>query len=495
MARKKGKARKAARKNLPVNEDEFKKAPHTFVFHRGVIGKNLLQLMLDMRRVMEPYTAATLRSRRKNVLKDFVSVAGPLGVSHFISFSRSDANINMRIMRVPRGPTVTFRMRQYCLTKDIQSSLKKPNMYARQFQQHPLLVLNNFSKDQPELKLAATLLQNMFPSINVHKVQLSDIRRCVLFNYDPETKLIEFRHYSIKVVPAGMSKSTKKLMQNKVPNLGRYQDVSDFFLNAGQLSESEAELDGEHNEVTLPQAMASRGNMITQKSAIRLVEIGPRMKLQLVKIEEGLCQGEVIFHQFVSKTQDEVAAARNVRRKKKQLKENRKKNQDADIERKEQEKAAHRAKCVAGMLKKKGMDPTSKNETVTYEDDDDTEYYRKEVGEEPDPELFPQHQRGGPGGKRKPFKRDFSSSRKKFKGSSKPGTEEKGGKASTSKPFSPDKWNMKSTGRPKGRVMNKRTVGKGKPGMQGSKGKGNVHGGKGKGQVAKFKFKMSKSKR
>ena len=35
------------------------------------------------------------QTRRKNVLKDFVSVAGSLGVSHFISFSRSDANINM----------------------------------------------------------------------------------------------------------------------------------------------------------------------------------------------------------------------------------------------------------------------------------------------------------------------------------------------------------------------------------------------------------------
>lgn len=48
-----------------MNDEEFKKAPHTFVFHRGVIGKNLLQLMLDMRRVMEPYTAATLRVRMK----------------------------------------------------------------------------------------------------------------------------------------------------------------------------------------------------------------------------------------------------------------------------------------------------------------------------------------------------------------------------------------------------------------------------------------------
>ena len=45
------------------------------------------------------------------------------------------------------------------------------------------------------------------------------------------------------------------------------------FPSAGQLSESEAEQDGLHNEVTVPQVMSSRGNMAAQKSAIRLVEV------------------------------------------------------------------------------------------------------------------------------------------------------------------------------------------------------------------------------
>ena len=37
----------------------------------------------------------------------------------------------------------------------------------------------------------------------------------------------------------------------------------------GDLSESEAELDGPHNEVLLPQDMSSRGNIKAAKSAIR----------------------------------------------------------------------------------------------------------------------------------------------------------------------------------------------------------------------------------
>ena len=107
-------------------------------------------------------------------------------------------------------------------------------------------------------------------------------------------------------------------------------------------------------------------------------------------------------------------------------------------------------------------------------------------------ELFPQHQGGGArGGKRKPLRRDFSASRKKFKSNPKPDQDIKTDKAS--KPISKDKWKMDSGAKPKGRVMNKRTVTKGKPGMQGFKGKGGRE--KGRSQVAKFKFKMSKSKK
>lgn len=41
------------------------------------------------------------------------------------------------------------------------------------------------------------------------------------------------------------------------------------------LSESEAEPDGEHNITELPQAVAGRGNMRAQQSAVRLTEVRP----------------------------------------------------------------------------------------------------------------------------------------------------------------------------------------------------------------------------
>ena len=44
---------------------------------------------------MEPHTASKLRMRKQNVLKDFVNVAGPLGVTHFMIFNQTDAGTNL----------------------------------------------------------------------------------------------------------------------------------------------------------------------------------------------------------------------------------------------------------------------------------------------------------------------------------------------------------------------------------------------------------------
>ncbi|NWY55346.1 SSF1 protein, partial [Chionis minor] len=42
-------------------QQEFGTVPHSFVFHRGRVGKNVRQLIADVRKVMEPYTARALK--------------------------------------------------------------------------------------------------------------------------------------------------------------------------------------------------------------------------------------------------------------------------------------------------------------------------------------------------------------------------------------------------------------------------------------------------
>lgn len=359
-----------------MESEELSKAPHTFVINRGTLGKNASELMLNFRKVMEPYTASRLKVRRKNVVKDFVSVAGLLHVTHLVVFTKTEQAIYLRLARLPRGPTLTFRVENYALARDIISSLKKPVLYTHQFSSHPLLVLNNFSGEGMHFKLMASMFQNMFPSINIHKVKLNTIRRCLLLNYNSTDETIDFRHYTIKVAPSGINRAVKKLVQSKVPNLGHLRDISEY-VDMGGLSESEAELDGASNQVLLPQKIASRGNALNQQSAIRMVELGPRMKLKLVKIEEGLMTGEVMYHAFVQRSPEEIKALRARRLELKRLKEKRKREQELNKQRKEAAEEGENSDADADV------------EADSGDEDDDREWYRREVGEEPGEEDVP----------------------------------------------------------------------------------------------------------
>ncbi|XP_009280758.1 PREDICTED: uncharacterized protein LOC103901576 [Aptenodytes forsteri] len=300
-----------------------------------------------------------LSVRKNNSLKDFVAVAGPLGVTHFLVFSKSSSSINFVSNAIPRGPCVCVCPLQYSLIKDVVSSLKRHRMHEQQFTHHPLLVLSNFGFQQIQVKLMASMFQNMFPSINVHRVNVNSIKRCLLVSYDAETQLLDFRHYSVKVVPVGVSKGLKKLLQEKFPNMSRLEDISELLVKDINLSESEAEQDGTHNVLELPQAYAGRGNMKAQQSAVRLTEIGPRMTLQLIKVEEGLAQGNVLYHGFIHKMEAEVKEILARKEAKLQLKAERQRKQEADVERKRRQREAHRERSLAGIRRKRQQDGDS----------------------------------------------------------------------------------------------------------------------------------------
>lgn len=394
MGKKRGKSARKARCAAAghAREEEMSKAPHSFIFHRGHAGKHMKELVRDVRKVMEPFTAAKLQVKKTNTLRDLTSVAGVLHVTHFMMFTKTDVAPYVRIMRLPRGPTLTFKIDEYCLGRDVVSSLRRPNVEQSAFQTHPLLVMNNFSGDQTEVKLMSTMFQNMFPSINVNKVKLNGIRRCVLINYNKDTKLLDFRHYLIQASPIGVSKSIKKLIRRKLPNMGRYAGFDEYVEKGGNFSESENEMDGPHNEVVLPQEVRGRGNVKSTQSAIRLKEIGPRMRLQLVKIEEGICDGVVMYHEFVQKSLEEQQSIAAMREHKRKLREKRKQQQLANVQRKKRLREEHREQSLQGMKPRKAAGGPSADTGAAADKSDeesDTEYFRQEVGANPDQELFP----------------------------------------------------------------------------------------------------------
>ncbi|XP_006875220.1 PREDICTED: suppressor of SWI4 1 homolog [Chrysochloris asiatica] len=400
------------------NLEAYAAQPHSFVFTRGRAGRGVRQLSLDVRRVMEPLTATRLQVRKKNSLKDCVAVAGPLGVTHFLILSKTETNIYFKLMRLPGGPTLTFRINKYTLVRDVVSSLRRHRMHEQQFAHPPLLVLNSFGPHGMHVKLMATMFQNLFPSINVHKVNLNTIKRCLLINYNPDSQELDLRHYSIKVVPVGASRGMKKLLQEKFPNMSRLQDISELLATGAGLSESEAEPDGEHNTTELPQAIAGRGNMRSQQSAVRLTEIGPRMTLQLIKIQEGVGEGNVLFHSFVHKTEEELQAMLAAKEERLRLKAQRQDQQAHNVQRKREQREAHKKKSLAGMKRARAEaggdsdaeDPGAPLETEgtgqpeEEEEEDEAEYFRQAVGEEPDEDMFPRltkrRRPAGPPGKK-----------------------------------------------------------------------------------------------
>ncbi|KAI2588599.1 PPAN-P2RY11 protein isoform 2 [Homo sapiens] len=442
------------------NLEAYAANPHSFVFTRGCTGRNIRQLSLDVRRVMEPLTASRLQVRKKNSLKDCVAVAGPLGVTHFLILSKTETNVYFKLMRLPGGPTLTFQVKKYSLVRDVVSSLRRHRMHEQQFAHPPLLVLNSFGPHGMHVKLMATMFQNLFPSINVHKVNLNTIKRCLLIDYNPDSQELDFRHYSIKVVPVGASRGMKKLLQEKFPNMSRLQDISELLATGAGLSESEAEPDGDHNITELPQAVAGRGNMRAQQSAVRLTEIGPRMTLQLIKVQEGVGEGKVMFHSFVSKTEEELQAILEAKEKKLRLKAQRQAQQAQNVQRKQEQREAHRKKSLEGMKKARvgGSDEEASgipSRTASLElgedddeqEDDDIEYFCQAVGEAPSEDLFPEAKQKrlakSPGRKRKRWEMDRGRGRlcdQKF-----PKTKDKSQGAQVPSPALPTSWQLPTT--------------------------------------------------
>jgi ribosome biogenesis protein SSF1/2 len=271
------------------------------------------------------------------------------------------------------------------------------------------LVMNNFSTPEADAKskvpkhlesLATTVFQSLFPPINPQTMPLKRIRRVLLVNRevskdDDGTFILNFRHYAITTRSTGVSKQlrrinaaeqflgTKSSRKSKVPNLGKLEDIADYMIGgdgdagyttdatSGSELDTDAEvevLDTAPRKVVSRQAAAARDDAEVEEEnverrAVKLVELGPRMRLRLTKVEEGLCSGKVMWHEYVHKSKEELQELEKRWEKRRQEKEARKKEQKANVEKKKAEKEKNKAA--------KGTDNHDEDEG----DDDVDEYY------------------------------------------------------------------------------------------------------------------------
>ena len=264
--------------------------------------------------------------------------------------------------------------------------------------------------------LTTSIFQSLFPPISPQSTPLSSIRRVLLLNREPpspkstdpngpepenSTYTINLRHYAITTRPTGLSRGIRRLnaaeklitsrekKRKGIPNLGRLEDVADYLLDpsaavSGYTSASETEIETDAEvEILAPRAKkvlssaqrkklsqrtassdGTRAGRTPEKRAIKLVELGPRMRLRMLKVEEGVCGGKVMWHEFLHKTKEEERALEQLWQKRRKEKEERRRKQKEDVERKRRERGSTTGK---------------KDEDGDEEmEDDDDEYGRQE---------------------------------------------------------------------------------------------------------------------
>jgi ribosome biogenesis protein SSF1/2 len=274
--------------------------------------------------------------------------------------------------------------------------------------------------------LTTTMFQSLFPPINPQQTPVSSIRRVLLLNRevstDPKdagTYIINLRHYAITTKTRGLSKplrrlnAAEKLLHESstsskrhkagLPNLGKLEDIADYMIGGengegyvtdGMTSGSEVDTDAEVEmlESTTRKVLNNKARQRAraaesadgkchsgvEKRAVKLVELGPRLRLRMTKVEEGVCDGKVMWHEYIHKTPAQLKEMEKVWAARRKEKEERKRIQKENVERK------RKAKGLGS--KKDGKDGEDDDEDGEGYDDMDVDEWDSE-GLEGDGEM------------------------------------------------------------------------------------------------------------
>jgi len=278
--------------------------------------------------------------------------------------------------------------------------------------------MNNFSSSSADANskvprhlesLTTTAFQSLFPPINPQTTPLKSIRRILLLNREQSedgTFIVNFRHYAITTKAVGLSRplrrlnAAEKMLKSKkgkkggLPNLGKLKDISEFMIGgedgegymtdgtSGSEPESDAEievLETATKKVHSGKPKAAEqdsddedagANDNVERRAVKLVELGPRMRLRMTKVEDGVCAGKIMWHEYVQKSKEEIRELEKRWEQRKKEKEARKKQQKENVEKKRKAKAGNKKAGEGGDGDDDEMDVDNyEYDSDLYEDD------------------------------------------------------------------------------------------------------------------------------
>jgi len=122
--------------------------------------------------------------------------------------------------------------------------------------------------------------------------------------------------------------------------MSRFNDLADYILhNQSRPGGTSGTYSSGSEAEDIPEALVELPEDYLDKKkntnvAIKLHELGPRMRMKLVKIEENFCRGNVVFHKYIKLDRGEIKKQMDALKSKRELKASRKKLQEANIKKK-----------------------------------------------------------------------------------------------------------------------------------------------------------------
>lgn len=80
-----------------------------------------------------------MKERTRNKLKDYLVLAPALHVTHLLAFTLTDVAPSLRIVKLPGGPTLSFRVERYSLVKDVLNSVRRAKSIGSEYLSPPLV--------------------------------------------------------------------------------------------------------------------------------------------------------------------------------------------------------------------------------------------------------------------------------------------------------------------------------------------------------------------
>lgn len=156
----------------------------------------------------------------------------------------------------------------------------------------PMLLTRGF--DQPSKGLDAVLVRQLeekfiglFPSVDYFlENKINKLRRIVVIIFDAMEQKVHIRNFKVtKNIQAQNSLLLEAIQRKAQLDFSKVHDVSQLLISKEKNTENSQE---------------------KIKLEIDLKEMGPRIGLQLLKIQSGLLEGQVQYHRQIQKTDSQI---------------------------------------------------------------------------------------------------------------------------------------------------------------------------------------------